>query len=782
MSRSKSRGIWWNWLNSGGGGVSAPSTQATSINFWILGPTVATLRWTNGNGSNRIVVVRQGGAVDATPSDNTTYAANTAYGSGDQVGTGNYVVYNGTGSEVSITGLSENTAYHVRVFEYNGSAGSEKYNTDAATGNPANETTILDVFQYAVAAWELQSDMLNKQLDVVNHGDTSNNVTYSSGANFTGTNSYITVRDHNSLSFTDDTNDLPFSVEFEATPTNFAATRWIVSKRGGSSSLAEWQVAIEVTTGKIYFSVFSQGGTAAYLLGITDIGLTVGVKNTVRCWYDANHAFSGLHVAINGTERTLTNSSVGTYVRMSNTTGIVCIAGQGWNLTGSSGFVGKLARMRVYRTALTSGQRSLLENSGNGVTFRFNYDWMTTYHIYGYVHANRGNYILASDYSTNSKLWWSSDRGKTWDRSYAWATMFNTTPVHDRWISFSHIFEDGTVIFATAKTMYRSTDGLATVTNPTIKGRGYDWSGADSDAFVFHTPVDPTKPGTYFMQGANAQNSYKTIGGQEVLMWTNYANVSGYALGAAPVFIWATNDNGATIQAVHCWGVNPNYKDDGSNGGGTTGTDLGDSGNSQRCRHGHQVAWIPGTDSGTQSDALVVTGDFDTNDEIHWLRVTYDESTGLLTSVNTLINDNLANNRYYAVGLNPSSDGVNITWSTDVPTGGTAAEMGIWRNAISSISSKTGETRIKDLGVKTPYGMIIQNSKAIVIGEGGDLDTKFGVVEDSGAGAVSYIAANGKLSSSIILAHLAPVDSYGFVKMNLGGFTNPPSRTIYHKP
>ncbi len=125
--------------------VSEPTTQASNISFTSVGANQMTLNWTNGNGSNRVVVMKSGGAVDADPSDAATYTANTIFGSGSQIGTGNYVVYNGTGTSVTVTGLSASTTYYARVYEYNGSSGSEDYYTATATNNPNSQSTTASV-------------------------------------------------------------------------------------------------------------------------------------------------------------------------------------------------------------------------------------------------------------------------------------------------------------------------------------------------------------------------------------------------------------------------------------------------------------------------------------------------------------------------------------------------------------------------------------------------------------------------------------------------------------
>jgi hypothetical protein len=115
---------------------STPTTSASGVTFSNNFGTQIKVSWTNGNGTNRIAVMKQGGAVDWTPSDNTTYTANASFGSGTEMGTGNYIVYNGTSNNVTVTSLSLSTTYHVAVFEYNGTSGIEKYKmSDPGTGS-----------------------------------------------------------------------------------------------------------------------------------------------------------------------------------------------------------------------------------------------------------------------------------------------------------------------------------------------------------------------------------------------------------------------------------------------------------------------------------------------------------------------------------------------------------------------------------------------------------------------------------------------------------------------
>lgn len=124
--------------------AALPTVAASAVNFSSVTQTGMTIGWTIGDGASRIVVMRAGGAVNSNPQIGSTYAASTTFGSGAQLGNGNYVVYNGTGSTVSVTGLSKATMYSVAVFEYNGSSGVENYlTTTPGTGVQASMPGII---------------------------------------------------------------------------------------------------------------------------------------------------------------------------------------------------------------------------------------------------------------------------------------------------------------------------------------------------------------------------------------------------------------------------------------------------------------------------------------------------------------------------------------------------------------------------------------------------------------------------------------------------------------
>ncbi|MFA6470216.1 MAG: LamG-like jellyroll fold domain-containing protein [Bacteroidota bacterium] len=126
--------------------TSTTPNSATVNTFTKNYGSSAQVNWSNGGGKGRIVVMKQGSAVDVTPTNSTTYTANAAFGSGTDLGGGNYVVFNGnnTGDNfVNVTGLSTSTTYHVAVFEYFGGTGTEIYGSPDGEGSPGrgNVTT-----------------------------------------------------------------------------------------------------------------------------------------------------------------------------------------------------------------------------------------------------------------------------------------------------------------------------------------------------------------------------------------------------------------------------------------------------------------------------------------------------------------------------------------------------------------------------------------------------------------------------------------------------------------
>jgi len=110
-----------------------PTSQSTLLTFANVTANSFNVSWTKGTGTgtNSLVVIRAGSTVNTPPTDGTAYNANSAFGSGSQIGTGNYVVYTGAGNSVSVSGLASSITYYVSVYEFNGAGATTKYLTTA---------------------------------------------------------------------------------------------------------------------------------------------------------------------------------------------------------------------------------------------------------------------------------------------------------------------------------------------------------------------------------------------------------------------------------------------------------------------------------------------------------------------------------------------------------------------------------------------------------------------------------------------------------------------------
>ncbi len=127
---------------------SAPTTATSNLTFSSVNTTSMNLSWTNGDGSNRIIIARRDNPVSASASNNTTYTGNTAFGSGTQISSGEYVVYNGYGSSATITSLQSGYMYYFKIIEYNCSDGNEQYyNAGATTDSKATIPASVSSFQ-----------------------------------------------------------------------------------------------------------------------------------------------------------------------------------------------------------------------------------------------------------------------------------------------------------------------------------------------------------------------------------------------------------------------------------------------------------------------------------------------------------------------------------------------------------------------------------------------------------------------------------------------------------
>lgn len=193
----------------GGSFPSEPTVAASNITITNNSNTSVTLNWKSGNGNRRIVLVRAGSANTGLPIDTFHYNASSNIASAPQLGSGNFVVYNGTGSSVTITNLTQSTNYYYAVIEYNGWYTTTNYQTTgyltsnantlpvefiSFTANKQNEEVLLN--------WTTASEINNKSFSVERSYDaqTWNEIGIVKGAGTTSKQTHYQFLDFQPLS------------------------------------------------------------------------------------------------------------------------------------------------------------------------------------------------------------------------------------------------------------------------------------------------------------------------------------------------------------------------------------------------------------------------------------------------------------------------------------------------------------------------------------------------------------------------------------------------------
>jgi len=117
-------------------------TQGSGISLISRTNSTFQFSWTRGNGDGILITAKAGTNSNTTPNDGSTYTANSAFGSGDNLGSNTYAIYNGTGTSMLLTGLTNNTNYTLRLFEYKNATLGIVYNTNTSSNNPRTYKTL----------------------------------------------------------------------------------------------------------------------------------------------------------------------------------------------------------------------------------------------------------------------------------------------------------------------------------------------------------------------------------------------------------------------------------------------------------------------------------------------------------------------------------------------------------------------------------------------------------------------------------------------------------------
>ncbi|SMB93862.1 beta-lactamase [Hymenobacter roseosalivarius DSM 11622] len=118
-----------------------PDQNAAQLTGTSLNKTSTLLKWANGTGNRRLVLMKADSPVDDFPLDGADYVANPRFGKGEPLAGGSFVVADGEADTVRVKDLDPNRAYFVRVVEY---AKSETTSYQALYALEENATMILN--------------------------------------------------------------------------------------------------------------------------------------------------------------------------------------------------------------------------------------------------------------------------------------------------------------------------------------------------------------------------------------------------------------------------------------------------------------------------------------------------------------------------------------------------------------------------------------------------------------------------------------------------------------
>jgi len=122
-------------------GVGTPPAPPSGLTFSAPNPGGSmTLSWAPGTGSaGSLVVMRANKPITGQPAYGFAYAGDTNFGTAGFLGSaGNRIVYVGTGSSATVSGLGgSNNTYYAAVFSFAGSGSSTVYNTASPATNSA---------------------------------------------------------------------------------------------------------------------------------------------------------------------------------------------------------------------------------------------------------------------------------------------------------------------------------------------------------------------------------------------------------------------------------------------------------------------------------------------------------------------------------------------------------------------------------------------------------------------------------------------------------------------
>ena len=247
-----------------------PTTQPSFTSATSVGNNQMTLNFSGGNGTSYMVIMREGSAVTATPTDATNYSTvsgSVNFSTAIELSAGQRIVYNGTTATgtVTVTNLAAGTTYHYAIYAYNGTTTTANFLT-SSPGTGSQLTT---------------GSANSNTSDIIIHGSFTepSNIAYAANqdnTNLTDVNSIevarFTLRDGGGASDADANSTALTAISF--TVDNYAVLRRL-ALYDGTTEISE----IAIISGTVSFSSLS--GLIASDNGTKDFSLRASFAGSV---------------------------------------------------------------------------------------------------------------------------------------------------------------------------------------------------------------------------------------------------------------------------------------------------------------------------------------------------------------------------------------------------------------------------------------------------------------------------------------------------------------------
>jgi hypothetical protein len=177
----------------------------------------------------------------------------------------------------------------------------------------------------------------------------------------------IDIPDNSDFSFTNGTNDLPFTISMWVKVNAFSNTgNWLINKRGDTNGTDEWQLLIP-PAGQISFEKFQFNSKTTYqalLTPASTIALNTWYHITVTDAGTAN--INDCKIYVNGVLNTVTRTTTGTYTRMNNGTAKTRVGFSAWVADFNCKHRGLIDELAIWKNReLTANEVLGLYNKGN---------------------------------------------------------------------------------------------------------------------------------------------------------------------------------------------------------------------------------------------------------------------------------------------------------------------------------------------------------------------------------------------------------------------------------